>query len=115
MSLSPELRGRFRYGYTPDDFRKLAEVIASDTGVELCCVWEYFDDCGYGGGSEFVIGDQGRFYELVGDLWPWLSADDGCDAPADPGDPETWRGPLSGVPVDDLDGDGNGNYALETR
>lgn len=113
--LDPILRGRFQQGYDNDDFRRVATEIKAVTGAEIVCIWQYFDDFGYGGDSEFYLVDGGRLYELAGDLWPWLSADArDLEAPESPGDSATWQGSASAIEYENLSGDG-WNYALEFR
>jgi hypothetical protein len=106
--------GRFRYGYDSDDINKVFETIQALTRVDLICVWDYFDDAGYGGDSQFYVVDGDATYELAGDLWPWLSA--GTDeAPNGPGSVASWKGGRTPFAYTELSGDGSRNYAFESR
>ena len=116
--LFDELAGRFSDGYTSDDIDVAIDRIRDATGVTLICVWEYFDDYGFGGNSELLLVDGVAVHEVEGDLWAWWSTDPAApDAPSSPGSPQTWRGgPADGLRnYTDLGGDGSSNYATEAR
>jgi hypothetical protein len=106
-----ELRASMIDGYTPDDVNRAFGRIRDSLGIDLVCVWEYHDDFGYGGDSDFYVrSTNGAVHELAGDLWPWLNRSvDDPDAPAHLGDPATWTGAVADV-TDDL-GDGFHNAA----
>lgn len=110
-----DLAGRFHDGYDSDDIRRVFEQIRAHTGVRLLCVWDYFDDFGYGGNSEFYVQtSDGTIHQLGGQLWPWLWG--GCEeAPEGPGSPDSWIGSPAPLNIGDLDGDGLGNAAVENR
>ncbi|SEM77820.1 hypothetical protein [Streptacidiphilus jiangxiensis] len=110
--LVAELRASMVDGYTPDDVNRAFGRIKDALGVDLVCVWEYHDDFGYGGNSDFYVRSaEGAVHELAGYLWPWLNrALDDPEAPEHPGDPATWTGPTSDV-TDDLADDGFHNAA----
>ncbi len=110
-----DLAGCFRDGYDSDDIQRVFARVHEQTGVWLLCVWEYFDDIGYGGDSEFfLISGSGSVHELDGQLWPWLWG--GSDeAPGGPGSPESWVGAPAPGTIAELSGDGLGNAAVENR
>lgn len=124
-----EHKGCFEDGYDDDTINK---VLGGFESANLVCVWDYFDDAGYGGNSEIVgigqapIGptaqgdrawvDVGTWRRLHPDTWAFLS------------DPETDIDPES-IPslldtngdfavyeiqnIDELPGDGFRNVAAE--
>ena len=103
-------KGQFANGYDSDDVNRAFGAIKQHLGVDLICVWEYFDDAGYGGSSEFYLVEGNAAYELAGDLWPWLSGDTDAEHP---GSPDQWKGATaSGIDGwQDYPGDGFSNYA----
>lgn len=82
-------KGQFADGYDSDDVNRAFGAIKHVVGVDLICVWEYFDDAGYGGSSEFYLVEGNTAYDLAGDLWPWLSGDTEVEHP---GNPQQWKG-----------------------
>lgn len=111
-----ELRGCMDDGYTPDEVNSVLGQLSAMTGLRLVCIWDYYDEYGYGGNSEFYIEalDGKSLFKLAGNLWAWLSKSvDDPDAPATPGDLRSWIGAeVSDVDPTDLVGDGLHNYAI---
>ncbi|WP_280424786.1 hypothetical protein [Nocardia carnea] len=114
-----ELRGCMDDGYTPEQVNSVLGQLSEMTGLRLVCIWDYYDEDGYGGNSGFYIEalDGHSLFDLVGDLWAWLNKNiDDPDAPTTPGDPRSWIGDeVSGVDPTDLGGDGFHNYANQHR
>lgn len=108
-------RGNMIHGYDNDDVNAVLGQISDVTGLTIVCVWEYYDDYGYGGDSRFcILSDNGTLYQQVGDLYPWLSGTpDDPHTPDSPGDPSTWIGPAEHITESAfVNGDGFHNYAL---
>lgn len=109
-----DLRGSMIDGYTSETVGSVLGRVSDASGVLLVCVWDYVDDYGVGGNSQFYVQDaEGRLRELVGDLWPWLNGDpDDPDTPGSPGAPESWIGDEAEITTDELHHtDGSHNYA----
>ncbi|WP_331718692.1 hypothetical protein [Streptomyces sp. NBC_00212] len=69
-----DLRGRFEDGYTPEDIRTIFYRIYDTAGIYLVCVWDYADEYGFGGNSQFYAEDQdGVFFEVQPGIHRWLS------------------------------------------
>lgn len=114
-----DLRGSMAGGYDDDRVNRVLGAISDATGLDLVCVWDYYDDTGVGGDSQFYVqGQDGELRELAGDLWPWLNGDPADpETPATPGDPPTWLGERAAFTTADLAWDDGGwrNYAHEDR
>lgn len=82
-----ELRGCMDDGYTPDEVNSVLGQLSAMTGLRLVCIWDYYDEYGYGGNSEFYIEalDGKSLFKLAGNLWAWLSKS--VDDPRRPRDP----------------------------
>lgn len=109
-----DLRGSMVDGYTSETVNSALGRITSASGLVLVCVWDYFDDFGTGGNSQFYIQqDTGRLRELAGDLWAWLNGSPADpDTPASPGLPSSWLGGIADITTEDLRyTDGFHNYA----
>ncbi|WP_280217286.1 hypothetical protein [Nocardia neocaledoniensis] len=95
-----ELQGSLAHDYSPDEVAAVLRRLGNLTGMHLVCVWEYLDDTGAGGHSEFYIRSVGgdTLFRLAGDLLAWLTtpADDPA-APATPGKPIEWVGADTGT------------------
>lgn len=70
-----DLRGRFADGYTPDDVRAVFGRINDAGGPYLVCLWEYADEYGFGGNSQFYAETDGEFREVSTDIYQWLSGE----------------------------------------
>lgn len=69
-----DLYGRFKDGYTPDDIRTVFARIYDAGGPYLVCVWDYADEYGFGGNSQFYAErEDGGFFEVQPDIHQWLS------------------------------------------
>ncbi|MER7223329.1 hypothetical protein [Streptomyces rubradiris] len=69
-----DLYGRFEDGYGPDDIRAVFGRIHAEGGPYLVCVWDYADEYGFGGDSQFYAEDaDGRLFEVQPDIHRWLS------------------------------------------
>jgi hypothetical protein len=104
VRIDPELRGAMQDGYTSEDVNRILGQISDESGIQLVCVWDYYDGC-TGGNSDFYIDpeDGGPLRHLAGDLWRWLNEDpDGPDSPQDLGNPATWIGGVSDHHPDNL-------------
>lgn len=99
-----EYRSTFVDGYTDDDIDYVLTRITRATGVRLVCVWNTYDDAGFGGDSQlYVHGDGEDVHELGGYLEAWLGCEPtDADMPADPGDPREWQGPRAHFTLADL-------------
>jgi len=79
-----DLRGRFEDGYSPDDVRSVFGHIRDAGGPYLVCVWDYADDAGFGGNSQFYAEDEeGDFFEVQPDIYRWLSGEQETPGPVD--------------------------------
>ncbi len=102
--------GIFQNGYDGDDINRVFGAIGRQCGIDLICVWDYFDDWGYGGDSQFYLVDGGSAFEVTGQLWCWLHG--GRDeAPGGPGNPAQWKGAPADFDLSALGGDGFCNVA----
>ncbi|MEU2899669.1 hypothetical protein ABZ690_35185 [Streptomyces sp. NPDC006967] len=106
-----DLRGRFKDGYTPEDIRTVFYRIYDTTGIYLVCVWEYADQAGFGGNSQFYAEDQdGVFFEVQPDIHRWLSGQQDT-----PGELNTWVCARVTEPTDFPVSDDYHNYARADR
>ncbi|QDN84377.1 hypothetical protein [Streptomyces sp. RLB3-6] len=80
-----DLHGTFEDGYTPEGVRSVFGRIADQGGPYLVCVWEYADEDGFGGNSQFYAEAEERFYEVSPDIHQWLSGEKET-----PGALDTW-------------------------
>ncbi|MCX4784058.1 MULTISPECIES: hypothetical protein [unclassified Streptomyces] len=81
-----DLRGRFEDGYTAEDVRAVFGRISDAGGPYLVCLWDYADEFGFGGNSEFFAEDDaGNFFEVTPDIHRWLSGEQEV-----PGAVSTW-------------------------
>lgn len=117
-----ENKGRFAFGHDADDVNRLFGRFDS---ARLVCIWDRFDDDGYGGGTQ-VVGIA-RHQEIRGTIGQvehgsWRSVHpDALEFLTDPHtDLDPWSIPslladevLDGPDVDDLGGDGFSNLAVE--
>ena len=81
-----DLKGRFADGYTPEDISTVFARIEEAGGPALVCAWEYLDENGFGGNSEFyVIGadGDGDLHEISPDVYRWLSGEQDSPGPVD--------------------------------
>lgn len=110
-----DLRGCMDDGYDADDVNRTFGRLESATGLSLVCVWEYFDDAGVGGNSQFYVSlEDDGFHEVAGDLWEWLNADpDSPSTPAWPGTPDSWIGAKTESKADFEWDDGRHNCAFK--
>lgn len=114
----PDLRGSMVDGYDDDRVNSALGRLSEASGLNLVCVWEYFDSAGVGGNSDFfVLADDGRLYELAGNLWRWLNGPlDDPDTPADLDPPTAWLGAVTADRTEDFAwNDGFRNYATEYK
>ncbi|MFJ3182596.1 hypothetical protein ACIPJN_29980 [Streptomyces sp. NPDC086796] len=88
-----DLRSSMVDGYAPEDVNRAFSRLEDVTGTRLVCIWDRYDDSGFGGSSDFYVEREGEFYYLAGDLWRWLngSAED-PDTPGWPAPVEMWLG-----------------------
>jgi hypothetical protein len=83
-----DLRGRFEGGYSADDIRAVFGRIYDAGGPYLVCVWEYADDAGFGGASQFYFESfDGTLFEIRPDIYRWLSGQQET-----PGPVSAWMG-----------------------
>lgn len=111
------LRGIMVDGYSPDDVNRVLGRLSDVTGLLILCVWDYYDDYGFGGNSDFYVNVNGRLHYCTGDLWPWLNGSvENPDTPPDPGTPASWVGELADLDEDQLPyTDGQHNYTTVDR
>ncbi|MFE5847956.1 hypothetical protein ACFQ7N_40680 [Streptomyces niveus] len=82
--LLAELHGRFQDGYTPEDVTAVFSRIYDAVGIYLVCVWDYADEYGFGGNSEFYAEDQdGGLFEVQPGIYHWLSGEQQTPGPLD--------------------------------
>jgi hypothetical protein len=109
-----DLAGIFRDGYDSYDINRVFGIIDDRTDKRVECVWEFFDNYGYGGTSEFYLIENGVAFELIGGLRPWLYG--GRDEVANgPGHPGTWKGKRADFDYAETAGDGWHNRVTEHR
>jgi hypothetical protein len=72
--------GQFADGYTPEDVDRVCSAVRDATGVEICVVWDYFDDCGFGGNSDFAVAGGGKVFGCsgMGGMSGFLSGEGSC-------------------------------------
>jgi hypothetical protein len=97
-----DLRGRFEDGYTTSDIRAVFGRIFDESGLYLVCVWDYVDEYGAGGSSQFYAEDEdGDLSEVQPEIHQWLSGqrdvpdgpvDTWVCAPAEQGEFAIWDG-----------------------
>ncbi|MEU8893676.1 hypothetical protein [Streptomyces sp. NPDC048442] len=106
-----DLHSRFADGYTAEDIRAVFGRIHDAGGPCLVCVWNYWDEDGAGGDSEFYAEDEeGTFFEVQPDVYRWLSGQQ-----ATPGPVESWVcAPVAG-PTEFPASDDCHNYARQDR
>lgn len=106
-----DLRGRFEDGYSADDIRVTFRRIYDTGGPYLVCVWEYADDYGFGGNSQFYAEDEnGGLFEVQPDIHRWLSGQQET-----PGPLSTWVGARAYEPEEFPVSDDFHNYARSDR
>ncbi|MFJ2589662.1 hypothetical protein [Streptomyces sp. NPDC087538] len=106
-----DLHGRFKDGYTPEDIRTVFYRIYDTVGIYLVCVWEYVDEYGFGGNSEFFAEDRnGVLFEAQPDIHQWLSGQQET-----PGTPDTWVCAPVAEPTEFQASDDSHNYARADR
>lgn len=114
-AIDADLRGCMEDGYDSDKVNSVLGAISDASGLMIVCVWDFYDEYGPGGNSDFYVDpeDGGPLRELVGDLWRWLNSDpDDPDSPDSPGDPGTWTGSATSLHPDNLAwNDGRHNFA----
>ncbi|MFI8200391.1 hypothetical protein ACIF6K_28355 [Streptomyces sp. NPDC085942] len=77
-----DLHGRFADGYTPEGIRDAFARIHEAGGPFLVCVWDYADDAGFGGSSQFYAETgNGELFEVEPDVHLWLSGQMELPAP----------------------------------
>lgn len=93
MTRIQDLHGRFADGYTPEEINAVFGRIADEGGPHLVCVWDFADEYGFGGNSEFFAEDKdGDLFEVQPDIHLWLSGQ-----PETPSLAGTWvGGPVTG-------------------
>jgi hypothetical protein len=107
LLLAADLHGRFRDGYSADDIRDVFGAIHAAGGPYLVCVWDYADEYGFGGNSEFYAEDpNGHLLEVQPDIYRWLSGQQDT-----PGRMSTWVCAPSTEPAEFPVTDDSHNYA----
>ncbi|GAB2718141.1 hypothetical protein [Kitasatospora kifunensis] len=102
-----DLRGRFEDGYTPENIRSTFGRIQEAGGPLLVCVWDYADEDGFGGNSQFYSEDEnGTLFEVQLEIHQWLSGKRGMPAPL-----ETWTCAPIAEPIESAITDGFHNHA----
>ncbi|NGO40605.1 hypothetical protein [Streptomyces ureilyticus] len=106
-----DLHGRFEDGYTPEDIRAVFMRIVDADGPYLVCVWDYADEYGFGGNSQFYAeNDEGDLFEVQPDIHLWLSGQQETPGPVD-----TWVCAPVTEPTDFPVSDDFHNYARTDR
>ncbi|WP_186782506.1 hypothetical protein [Streptomyces sp. CBG9] len=105
-----DLRGRLADGFSEYDVQEVFGRIEDKGGPVLACMWEYVDQDGFGGTTQFLYEDpDGGFFELSPTFTGWLGGSE-----ATPGPAESWLG----EPADTFAiafSDHTHNYALNDR
>ncbi|MFF4543699.1 hypothetical protein ACFY1J_05540 [Streptomyces sp. NPDC001406] len=101
-----ELHGQFADGYTAEDINAVFGLIRDAGGPRLVCVWDYFDEYGYGGNSEFYAETKTGLHEVELTVHQWLSGEQ--DSPGPIG---MWVCALATEPAEFAGGDDFHNYA----
>ncbi|GGO98346.1 hypothetical protein [Wenjunlia tyrosinilytica] len=84
MTQLADLHGAFEIGYSADEVRSVFGRIAEEGGPYLVCVWDYADEYGFGGNSQFYAeGEDGGLFEVQPDLHLWLSGQQETPGPLD--------------------------------
>ncbi|MFC7872003.1 hypothetical protein ACFUS2_12755 [[Kitasatospora] papulosa] len=113
-SLPAELRdlhGRFADGYSADGIRSVFGRIEAAGGPFLVCVWDYADEYGFGGNSQFYAEtEEGEHFEVSPDIHQWLSGELEI-----PGPMSTWVCAPVSEPTDYPVSDDFHNYARTDR
>jgi hypothetical protein len=109
-----EVRASMDDGYYPDRVNSALGRLNQAFGIRLVCVWNYLDEIGYGGDSDFYLEEaEGRLHYLAGRLWAWLNhALDDVDAPDTAGAPADRWGLASGLSATRMTSDGQLNLAI---
>ncbi|MFD8415448.1 hypothetical protein ACFV2Q_27420 [Streptomyces sp. NPDC059650] len=106
-----DLGGRIKDGYSASDIRAVFERICYDGGPYLVCVWEYADENGFGGSSQFYAEDEeGDLFEIRPDIYRWLSGQQETPGPVD-----TWICEPAAEPTEFPVSDDFHNYARVDR
>ncbi|MBC7303183.1 hypothetical protein [Nocardia salmonicida] len=114
-SAPAELRSRLVDGYDSDQITSVLGQISAASGLAVVCLWNYVDNFGFGGDSDFrILSPHGQLYYLDGDLSDWLT-DTPDHAPAHPGSPASWIGGIDTDAIDIAGGDGRHSLARENR
>ncbi|MFF4902605.1 hypothetical protein [Streptomyces sp. NPDC001068] len=109
--LIADLRNRFEDGYSDDDIRSVFGRIREEGGPYLVCVWDYVDEYGFGGNSEFyAAGENSHLFEVTPDIYRWLSGRE-----ATPGPVDTWVCAQVAEPTEFPVSDDFHNYARADR
>ncbi|MBE1467451.1 DUF4314 domain-containing protein [Kibdelosporangium phytohabitans] len=62
-------------GHNEDEVNVVFAQIEAGTGVRVVCVWQYGDDFGAAGDSQFYrAAANGRLFRVAAPLWDWLTA-----------------------------------------
>ncbi|NEE25425.1 hypothetical protein G3M53_08085 [Streptomyces sp. SID7982] len=105
-----DLRGRLADGFSEYDVQEVFGYIEDKGGPVLACLWEYINQDGFGGTTQFLYEDpDGGFFQLSTAFTGWLSGEK-----ATPGPVESWLG----EPADAFEPaftDHVYNYALDDR
>ncbi|MFE3601387.1 hypothetical protein [Streptomyces sp. NPDC059142] len=80
-----DMKGRFADGYTDGDIRSVFGRIHDAGGPYLVCLWDYADEAGFGGNSQFYAEGEDGFYEVTPDIHQWLTGEQET-----PGAADTW-------------------------
>ncbi|MFJ5927964.1 hypothetical protein ACIQF6_35755 [Kitasatospora sp. NPDC092948] len=107
-----DLRGLFADGYTSEDVDEVMGAVGKATGLYVVCGWDYVDQWGAGGSSDFyAVSPDGRLHHLGGGLCALLNGD--TDPSEIPDTPESWVGTDSGLTTSALHAVTPYNYARE--
>ncbi|MFI2764926.1 hypothetical protein ACH5A3_39860 [Streptomyces echinatus] len=111
LSRIVDLHGRFEDGYSADGIRSVFGRIHDEGGPYLVCVWEYADQYGFGGNSQFFAeGEDGDLFEVQPDIYRWLSGQEET-----PGPVNTWVCAPVAEPTEFPVSDDFHNYAQTDR
>lgn len=75
LAVIEENRGRFENGYDDDDITRFSRELG---GVGFATLWEYRDEDGFGGASEFIVRDNadGPWKRIHPDVFAYLVGDE---------------------------------------
>jgi hypothetical protein len=84
VDLLRDYAGVFKDGYTPEDVDRAMGAVRDATGIELAILWDFCDEAGFGGNSDYAISYLGDLYDFEditedeADIPSFLAGDGPC-------------------------------------